>query len=63
MTSDQIVGDMDSNEVVKTDSKVIVAGMQAGPDKSPSSPEQWAPVWKICLLIVMTGRVQLFIAD
>ena len=44
MTGDQIVGDMDSNEVVKTDSKVIVAGMQAGPDKSPSSPEQWAPV-------------------
>ena len=37
MTGDQIVGDMDSNEVVKTDSKVIVAGMQAGPDKSPSS--------------------------
>ena len=34
MTSDPIVGDMDGNEVVRIDSKVIAAGMQASPDKS-----------------------------
>ena len=35
MASDQIGGDMDGNEVVRIDSKVIGAGMQASPDKSP----------------------------